>query len=198
MWNLMEPVSEIEPTASRHRANGRAGGRDPKARKSRITNGKVLLPTASGSSIWARLVRDTLGNLMSHLGGADLASETQKLAARRVSVLESELIYLEDYIATERQEGREPDDAKLDLYGRLADRQRRLADPLGWQRTARVVGQSLGELLQQDHARQQLLDVAQAAERRREFEAKRNAEQQTIRPSNNSDERMDVTQDTQR
>ena len=107
--------------------------------KTRITNGKSLLPTASGSSIWARLTRDTLANMMSHLGGADLASETQKLAARRVSVLESELIYLEDYIATERQAGREPDDAKLDLYGRLADRQRRLADPLGWQRQQRDV-----------------------------------------------------------
>ena len=196
MWNLMETL-QASSTLTRGEQRRKKHGR------TRITNGKVLLPTASGSSIWARLVRDTLGNLMSHLGGADLASETQKLAARRVSVLESELIYLEDYIATERQEGREPDDAKLDLYGRLADRQRRLADPLGWQRTARVVGQSLGEVLQQDHARQQLLDAAQAAERRREFEAKRNpivvnAEQQTIRPSNNSDGRMDVTQDTQR
>lgn len=123
--------------------------RRKKLGQTRITNGKVLLPTANGSSIWARLVRDTLGNLMAHLGGADIASETQKLASRRVSVLEAELIYLEDTFATARQEGREPDPAMLDLYGRLADRQRRLSDPLGWRRTPRDLGPSLGDLMRQ-------------------------------------------------
>lgn len=141
--------------ADRQRAAKASAGRNPKARKSRIANGSSLLPTASGSSVWARLMRDTLANLMSHLGGADLASETQKLASRRVSFLEAELIYLENEIATTRQEGGEPDPNKLDLYGRLADRQRRLADPLGWQRTARHVGPSLSEVFRQGVLEQQ-------------------------------------------
>ena len=35
--------------------------------------------------------------------------------------------------------GGRPDPAMLALYGTLADRQRRLAEPLGWSRTARDV-----------------------------------------------------------
>ena len=52
-----------------------------------------------------------------------------------------------------RAAGGEPDPATVDLYGRLADRQRRLADPLGWQRTPRDVTPSLSDLLREDHAR---------------------------------------------
>jgi hypothetical protein len=180
----------------------RSEQRRKKHGQTRITNGKVLLPTASGSSIWARLVRDTLGNLMSHLGGADMASETQKLASRRVSVLEAELIYLEDTFATARQEGRVPDANMLDLYGRLADRQRRLSAPLGWRRTPRDLGPSFGELLRADHARQQKIDAAEAEEKRRAFEEKQrnvqtfgsldiNAEQVPLHPNVRTAEHQD-------
>jgi hypothetical protein len=91
-------------------------------------------------------MRDTLNSLMSHLGGVDFASETQKLVSRRISVLEAELIYIEDTIARARQEGLEPDPLTAELYGRLADRQRRLADPLGWHRTPRDVSPSLHDI----------------------------------------------------
>jgi hypothetical protein len=64
-------------TESRRARAAALKGGGPKARRTRITNGKTLLPTASGSSIWARLVRDTMANLMAHCGGADMASETQ-------------------------------------------------------------------------------------------------------------------------
>ena len=67
------------------------------------------------------------------------SARPEKLAARRVSVLECELIFLEDGFASVREAGGEPDPATLDLYGRLADRQRRLADPLGWHRAQREV-----------------------------------------------------------
>ena len=77
--------------------------------KSRITNGKTLLPTASSCSVWARLTKNTLHNLVAHCGGADMVSETQRLAARRVSVLEAELVYLEDKFAATREQGGEPD-----------------------------------------------------------------------------------------
>ena len=106
---------------------------------SRIGAGKTLLPTANCSSTWARLVKSTIRSLVVHCGGADLISETQKLAARRVSVLEAELVHLEDRFAAAREQGEEPDPLTLDLYGRLADRQRRLADPLGWHRAQRTV-----------------------------------------------------------
>jgi hypothetical protein len=84
-------------------------------------------------------------SLEAHCGGE--LSETQRLAARRVSTLEAELVYLEDKFAQARAEGREPNVVELDLYGRLADRQRRLAEAaLGWQRTPKPV-QSLDEYL---------------------------------------------------
>ena len=61
------------------------------------------------------------------------------LMARRVGTLEAELVFIEDGFARTRAEGGEPEPALLDLYGRLADRQRRLADPLGWQRRSKDV-----------------------------------------------------------
>ena len=136
----MEQTVESAPPVRRQMPKRHLRGADAKAHgRSRITNGKTLLPTASGCSVWARLMKDTLRSLVVHCGGADMVSETQKLAARRVSVLEAELIYLEDKFASARQQGEEPDPMTLDLYGRLADRQRRLADPLGWHRAQREV-----------------------------------------------------------
>jgi hypothetical protein len=67
-------------------------------------------------------------------------------------VLEAELVYLEDKFAQVRADGGEPAAAELDLYGRLADRQRRLADPLGWQRTARDVTPTLAQYIAQKAA----------------------------------------------
>jgi hypothetical protein len=107
--------------------------------RSRIGNGSALLPSVDGRSVWARILRDTLGALASHCGGADLMSETTRLLARRVATLEAELIFLEDRFASVRTKGGEPQASDLDLYGRLADRQRRLAEPLGWERRAKNV-----------------------------------------------------------
>ena len=118
--------------------------------RSRIGNGSALLPNVDGRSLWARLMRDTLQSLEVHCGGE--FSETQRLAARRVSTLEAELIFLEDKFAEARAAGGEPDAAQLDLYGRLADRQRRLADPLGWQRTPRDIMPPLHKYLEQKAA----------------------------------------------
>jgi hypothetical protein len=52
-----------------------------------------------------------------------------------------------------RSEGREPDLFKVELYGRLSDRQRRLADPLGWQRPPpRDVTPTLAQIAEQIEA----------------------------------------------
>jgi hypothetical protein len=90
--------------------------------------------------------------LETHCGGK--LSETQRLAARRVSVLEAELVFLEDEFAQARAHGCEPDPFKVDLYGRLSDRQRRLAEAaLGWQRTPRDVTPALREIMREpEHA----------------------------------------------
>ena len=120
-----------------------------KSGRSRIANGAgSMLPTTDGRSLWARIRRDTYRAIVVHCGG-DLISETQSLLARRVGTLEAELVFIEDKFASIRAAGGEPDAATLDLYGRLADRQRRLADPLGWSRTPRDVTPTLAEYLAQ-------------------------------------------------
>lgn len=114
-------------------------GGGPKAQRSRIANGRTLLPTALGNSVWARIAKDTLSSLIAHLGGIDMISETQRLIARRVSMLEAELVHMEDVIGVARGEGREPDPALVDRYAMIADRQRRLSEPLGWKRVQKPV-----------------------------------------------------------
>jgi hypothetical protein len=145
-----EPAAEVTPASP---TNG-AQVKRRSAQRSRVANGSSILPTGDGRSVWVRLMKETLQSLYAH-GGGDL-SETQRLAARRISTLEAELIFLEDKFAQARAEGREPDIDTLDLYGRLADRQRRIADSaLGWQRTPRDVTPPL---------RQYLSERAEAAE----------------------------------
>jgi hypothetical protein len=107
--------------------------------RSRITNGSALLPSVDGRSIWARLFRDTFDGLVAHCGGPSVVSETMRATARRAAALEAELVHLEDSFALARQNDQAPPTHDLDLYGRLADRQRRLHEVLGWQRGARDV-----------------------------------------------------------
>ena len=118
-------------------ANAAVARTKPTAR-SRLSNGRLLLNT-DGRSTWARLMRDTLASLVVHCGGADEVSETKRLAARRVAVIEAELCFLEDKFAQLRAAGDEPDAAAIDLYARVANQQRRLSEALGWERTARDV-----------------------------------------------------------
>lgn len=115
----------------------------------RVSNGSSLLPTVDGRSIWARLMRDQLAALIAHLGGADHTTETLRATARRAACLEAELVHLEDRFAQIRADGDEPDASALDLYGRLADRQRRLHEVLGWQRTARDVTPTVDQYARQ-------------------------------------------------
>jgi hypothetical protein len=81
--------------------------------------------------------------MLDHVGGADFASEPQKLSARRVSVLETELRFQEMKIAQIRAAGGEPDAELLDLYSRVSNTQRRHLEALGYQRVARDVTPSL-------------------------------------------------------
>jgi len=64
----------------------------PRTHRSRITNGSKLLPSVHPQSTWARVYRDTLDTLHSHLGGEDFASAPQLMHARYAAVLDTELI----------------------------------------------------------------------------------------------------------
>ena len=114
--------------------------------RSRLSNGR-LLANVDGRSTWARLMRDTLSALVVHCGGVKEVSETKRLAARRVAVIEAELVFLEDKFAQLRAVGDEPDATAIDLYARVANQQRRLSEALGWERTARDVTPTLSQFV---------------------------------------------------
>ena len=129
--------------------------------RSRITNGKDLLPFVDGRAHFSRIMRGALERLLEHCGGEDVMSETRRMMARRCACLETELIFMESKFARLREEGGEPAIADVDAYARIAGNQRRIvAEALNWDRTARDVGPTLGELLRADHQRQ----MAEAAE----------------------------------
>jgi hypothetical protein len=115
--------------------------------RSRIGNGTELLPFVDGRSVWARFMRDTFNSVVAHCGGEDYASELKRMQARRVAVLEAELIYLESKIAQHRAAGTEPPAATLDLYTRIANGQRRHCEALGFERTQRDVTPSLASII---------------------------------------------------
>jgi hypothetical protein len=91
--------------------------------------------------------------LIAHCGGEDEITEPRRLAARRASTLEAELVEIEVKIATARAEGKEPEQSLVEYYGRLSARQRRHVETLGVERKARDLG-SITEIVRR-HAEQE-------------------------------------------
>jgi hypothetical protein len=72
-------LAETKPIHSRVRKLAK-----PTAR-TRVTNGKELLPGIDGRSLWARRFRDVLALHLSDLGGEANTSEAEKAIARRAA-----------------------------------------------------------------------------------------------------------------
>jgi hypothetical protein len=106
-----------------------------------------VLPTAPARSIWVKLFKETQAEVIRHLGGEDHINELQRLAVRRIAAFETEMVYLEDKLATLRAEGKEPASQDLALYSALANAQRRFCDSLGWERAQRDTSPTLSEYL---------------------------------------------------
>ena len=62
----------------------------PKAR-SKITNGRELLPGLDHRSVWARRFRDLQAQLVMDLGGDEVLSAAKKAIIRRCAVIQVEL-----------------------------------------------------------------------------------------------------------
>jgi hypothetical protein len=105
--------------------------RKPEAR-SRVGNGKVLLPMTDGRSLTARRFQDLFEDIAGDLGGLDLLSEGQKQMIRRAATLSAESERLE----AEWANGRPFD---LTLYSTTANCLRRIFESLGLKRVARQV-----------------------------------------------------------
>jgi hypothetical protein len=121
----------------------------PSRQRSRITNGSALLPGALGRSAWVRRCKDVIS---AHLSDIPDASTAERSIIRRAAVLTTELEMLEARFAAAGQ----ADATSLDLYIRASGNLRRLLEAVGLHRRAKDVGPTLGELLRQDHERQQL------------------------------------------
>ena len=115
--------------------------------RSRVSHGSKLLPAIDGRSMAARVFRDTYHSMVAHCGGEDDLPETMRLMCRRAAAIEAECINLEARFTLARQKGEEPVPADVDLYQRLTNTLRRVCEVLGWQRTARDISPSLGDLL---------------------------------------------------
>jgi hypothetical protein len=111
--------------------------------RSRLTDGRTLLPGVPAQSTWVRLFRDMYEVMLEHVGGADFASEPQRLSARRVAVLETELRFQEMKLAQIRAADGEPNPELIDLYSRVSNTQRRHLEALGYARVPRDCTPSL-------------------------------------------------------
>ena len=108
--------------------------------RSKITNGRELLPGVDGRSLWARRFRDLLNLHLSDLGGFDNASEAEKSILRRAAALTVELELLESRFAA-KETGADPE--QLDLYSRMSNTLRRHLEALGLRRRPKDVTPSV-------------------------------------------------------
>jgi hypothetical protein len=104
--------------------------------RSRVSNGKVLLPGIDGRNTWVRRCKDVIAAHLSDLGGLDNTSAAERSIIRRVSTLTVELERLEAKFALAGEAS--ADD--LDLYQRTAGGLRRLLEAIGLERRAKNVG----------------------------------------------------------
>lgn len=115
--------------------------RNPEAR-SRITNGRDLLPGVDGRSVWARRLRDLVELHIADQGGREECTEARRSLLRRAAVLEVEAEYLEAQMAE-----RKASDKQLDLYLRIVGALKSVHESLGLERRARDVIPALGDYL---------------------------------------------------
>jgi hypothetical protein len=105
----------------------------PKAR-SKITNGRTVLPGIDGRTIWPRRFRDLQAQLISDLGGDDHVSTAKRSIVRRACVLMVELELRElDFVSTA------PSYQHLEQYSRIASNLRRMLEALGLERVAKDI-----------------------------------------------------------
>ena len=128
---------EVSPTSAADHARF---GRQPQARKSRITNGRDLLPNIDGRSVIARRYRDIMSAILVDQGGADQCSESRKQLIRRFAAAA---------VLAEQLESRLANGEQIDIqeHATLSSTLVRLAQRIGIDRVPRDVTPSLSEYL---------------------------------------------------
>lgn len=111
--------------------------------RSRITNGRSLVPEIDGRSVWARRLRDLICLHTADLGGEDNLSQAELSLIRRAATLTVELEHLEQRFLVE--DGASA--ADLHLYQRTANSLRRLLESIGLKRRPKDVTPDLDTYL---------------------------------------------------
>src|SRR5262249_26868921 len=75
--------------------------------RSRVTNGKVILPAIDGRSTTARRYRDLIDQITNDLGGPQMVSEGQRQLIRRAAMLSAEAERLEALACRNERVGKE-------------------------------------------------------------------------------------------
>lgn len=128
----MESNTDRQPTDER-----------PDYLRSRVTNGRDLLPGVDGRSLWIRRLRDVMSAHIADLGGDDAISEAQRSIVRRIGTMTVAIEKLEAKFA---QDG-EASDRGLDLHQRMAGNLRRLLEAIGLERRSKDITPTLDQYL---------------------------------------------------
>jgi hypothetical protein len=120
---------------SKHKVAGRREVTLAKASaRSRVTNGKIIVPDTDGRSVWCRRMRDIISLHVRDAGGEDLLSEEQLSIIRRIATLTVVLERLEQRFAND-----DGTVVMLGEYQRCSNTLRRLLESIGLERQARDV-----------------------------------------------------------
>jgi hypothetical protein len=105
--------------------------------RSAISNGSRLLNELDQRSAWARRLRDLITDHVADLGGADAASQAEKVLVRRAAMLTLQLELLEQRFAL--NDGGEASAPQIETYQRTTNTLRRTLEALGLERRAKDV-----------------------------------------------------------
>jgi len=125
--------------------------------RSKITNGRTLLPGIDQRTLWVRRYRDLLALHVQDLGGDSNISEAERAIIRRACCLILECEQREVKFA----KAGAASNFDIEVYQRLSNTMRRLLESVGLQRRPRDVTPTLQEYLR---TRQQADEADDAAE----------------------------------
>lgn len=115
--------------------------------RTRVTNGRDVLPAVDGRTLWVRRLKDVMLALIADLGGEDAISEAERNIVRRTA---TQTVAIEKLEARFAQDG-EASDRGLDMHQRLSNTLRRNLESLGLKRRSRDITPDLSEYIAPTH-----------------------------------------------